>query len=161
MVFLQEGRSRRNSFLQDIRKWTPLCTIFEKELLCAELSISTLSQHFPANTLQTHTHYLYQLFPPLSSKLSGYPLRPSSESVVGGSSPHSVCSLIFYPGQNPPLPLHDPNWQGEQCKTYQLAVRTALVPRYFPRQLDMGSLVIPSRLSSPTLLALPAIRRPW
>ena len=36
MVFLQEGRSRRNSFLQDIRKWTPLCTIFWRRNFCVQ-----------------------------------------------------------------------------------------------------------------------------
>ena len=103
--------------------------------------------------------------------LSGYPLRPRSESgQCGGGRQPPFClqPLIFYLRQNRPCLCTIPIGKAQPCeskrrriKTHQLGVRTALVSRYFPRQLDVGSLVVTSRLPSPTLLALPAIREPW
>ena len=124
----------------------------------------------------------YQFFLPLyrlsgyqvqfiRSSLSGYPLRPRSESgQCGGGRQPPFClqPLIFYLRQNRPCLCTIPIGKAQPCeskrrriKTHQLGVRTALVSRYFPRQLDVGSLVVTSRLPSPPLLALPAIREPW
>ena len=158
-----------------------------EELLSA---ISTISQHFRIFS-RPCPRSPYTLSPPAfltrvqvisffypctgyqvtRSSLSGYPLRPRSESgQCGGGRQPPFClqPLIFYLRQNRPCLCTIPIGKAQPCeskrrriKTHQLGVRTALVSRYFPRQLDVGSLVVTSRLPSPPLLALPAIREPW
>ena len=154
-----------------------------EELLSA---ISTISQHFRIFS-RPCPRSPYTLSPPAFltlvqvisflplSRLPGPvyqdPLRPRSESgQCGGGRQPPFClqPLIFYLRQNRPCLCTIPIGKAQPCeskrrriKTHQLGVRTALVSRYFPRQLDVGSLVVTSRLPSPPLLALPAIREPW
>ena len=142
-----------NPFVHDFWEGTSVCRVINLH------PFSTFSSQHPPNP-----HALFvPTFPPFVQQVIRLP--PAAEEwKCGGRQQPPFClqpNILPRPKPAPAFARSQLARRGEQCKTYQLAVRTALVPRYFAWQLDVGSLVIPSRLSSPTLLALPAIRRLW